>query len=244
MNKFALSLAAVALVGFTASSASAQCDFNALAKSKGIKSTVVRAFAECPSTQHPTENTATIGNTAACEPVTPKDQDSAGLSTYEFGAKGGCSIAATAKIEKDCATLTDSLGAPLGMPAGACTNVSIKGKCKGILKSDGVTPIDSDDGIWTLDTLSRATLDDPAGGDMTVVDFPVGFSFDTPKKGGLKVKGTTAEALTGLISPIAAALPTCTQIEIVRVTVVDGSGAAFARLGLGGASKDQAGPAL
>jgi hypothetical protein len=241
MKKFALSLAAVALVGFTAGSASAQCEFNALAKAKGLKSTVVRAFAECPSTQHPTENSTTQSGTAACEPVTPKDID--GVSTYQFTEKGGCQLSSSGAIEPDCSELTASDGSNLGMPSGPCHVVTLKGKCKGIVGADGVSPISSEDGVWTLATLSRASLNDPVTGDVTVIDFPVTFEFDTPSKGGLKLSGNSAEALAGLLDPASAALPTCTQIEIVRITVKDGTGAPFARLGVGTAAKGEGGPA-
>jgi hypothetical protein len=222
MKKFALSLAAVALVGFTAGSASAQCEFNALAKAKGLKSTVVRAFAECPSTQHPTENSTTQS---------------------QFTEKGGCQLSSSGAIEPDCSELTASDGSNLGMPSGPCHVVTLKGKCKGIVGADGVSPISSEDGVWTLATLSRASLNDPVTGDVTVIDFPVTFEFDTPSKGGLKLSGNSAEALAGLLDPASAALPTCTQIEIVRITVKDGTGAPFARLGVGTAAKGEGGPA-
>lgn len=241
MKKFALSLAAVAVVGFAAGPAFAQCNFNAVAKSKGLKSSMVRAFAECPSTQHPTENSTTQSGTSACSPVTPKD-DGSGESVFNFSEKGGCSVSIKGGINKDCSTIEGDDGSDLGLPAGACFVLAVGAKCSGILKDDGVAGIDETSGIWTLNTLSRASLNDAVTGDVTVIDFPVGFSFETPNKGKMKLKSNSADALAGLLDPASAALPTCTQIEVVRISVVDGDGRLFARLGSGAADKGDGGP--
>jgi hypothetical protein len=229
MKKVMLPIAAFALVGLYAGSASAQCDFNATV-TKGIKGSMIRAFAGCPSTENPTINTATgAGGTPACEPV-----QSAGGSTYVFGAKGTCSVDIKAKVEKDCSALEDASGAPIGLPPGACHVTYVKGKCKGILQADGVTPINAnDDGGWSLATLSRATVNDADNGDMTIIDFPVTFLFEDPNNGGLKVDSSSAEALASIVGPSGAALPTCTQIEVLKITLKDPNGDAFAVLGGG-----------
>jgi len=233
MKKVMLPIAAIALVGLYASSASAQCEFNALGKAKGLKGSMIRAFASCPSTEYGGINTATgAGGTPAC--TSPSGVLPAGGSTYVFGEKCSCSVQTQAKVEKDCALLEDASGAPLGLPPGACHVTYVKGKCKGIMQADGVTPINAnDDAGWSLATLSRATVNDADNGDMTIIDFPVTFLFEDPNNGGVAVDSSSAEALSAIVGPSGAALPTCTQIEVVKITMKDPNGDPFAVLGGG-----------
>lgn len=233
MKKVMLPIAAFALVGLYAGSASAQCEFNALAKTKGIKGSMIRAFAGCPSTEYTSINTSTgAGGTPACtsmDGVLP-----AGGSTYVFGEKGSCSVDIKAKVEKACEEVEGSDGSVIGLPPGPCHVTYVKGNCKGIFQADGVTPINAnDDAGWSLATLSRATVDDADNGDMTIIDFPVTFLFQDPKSGGLKVDSSSAEALAGIVGVSGAALPTCTQIEVLKITLKDPNGDAFAVLGGG-----------
>jgi hypothetical protein len=244
MKKMIMPIAAFALVTFAAGSASAQCNFDVVAKAKGLKSSMIRAFAACPSTENPSINTETGGGTSACEPVTPlKDDGGTGQSSeYSFNGKGGCSVQTSSKIVPDCSTLEDNDDVPLLMPAGPCHVVYVKAKCKGIVKEDGVTPIDATfDNGWSLATLSRASLDDNTNGDMTVIDFPVTFQFDDPKNGGLSLSSNSAIELTNFLGdPASAALPTCTQIEALSLLIKDPDGRVFATLGGGTATTDQA----
>lgn len=232
MKKVILTLSAVALVGAYASSASAQCDFNAIAKAKGIKGSMVRMFSACPSTEHPMgANTATGGGVPACSPVALPGGASA--TDYSFEpTKGGCSVQTKAAINKDCGTLKDANGDDLGLPTGPCHVTSVSAKCSGILEGDGLTLINAaDDAGWSLGTLTRATLNDATNGDMTVLDFPVLFDFGDPANGSMKLKSSSAIALAAFVSPTAAALPTCTSLEVVKVFIKDPNGKLFANLG-------------
>lgn len=229
MKKLTLPLAAIALVGLYASSASAQCAFD-IAPAKGVKGSMVRNFAPCNGTETGPSNTETDGGTEACTPVTPAEIDGNGTQ-YSYDEKGGCSIQTSAKLVSDCSELTDAAGTPLGLESGPCHITFVKGKCKGILQSDGITPIGAADTGWSLATLSRATLNDDSNGDMTVIDFPVTFSFGEPKKGGMKLSSNSAEALIPLVNANNAELPTCTAIAIVDVTIKDPLGLPFAKLG-------------
>lgn len=232
MKKIMLPLAAVALVGLYAGSASAQCSFDALGKAKGLKGSMIRAFASCPSTETPSINTSTQGGTPACEPVSAPGGIDA--TDYSFSDKGGCSVQTSAKVVADCALLEDATGAVIGLPPGPCHVTYVKGKCKGIVQGDGTTPINAnDDAGWSLATLSRASVDDPTNGDMTIIDFPVTFLFSDPNNGGISVNSSSAEALAPLVGATGAALPTCTQIQVVDMTVKDPTGASFAKLGGG-----------
>jgi hypothetical protein len=231
MKKVTLSLAAIALVA-SAGTASAQCAFD-IVKAKGVKGSYVRNYAPCPGTEHPAgpfPNVETEGETDACSPVIPRQID--GSSTlYTYGPKGGCNVQTQAKLVSACEDVEDSNGDPLGLQAGPCHITYIKGKCKGILGTDGLTPIGPTDTGWTVATLSRGTLADDTNGDMTVIDFPVSFAFQDPNNGGMKLNSSSAEALKPLVGPNNAELPDCTSIEIVDVTIKDPAGLPFAKLG-------------
>ena len=228
MKKVTFSLAAVALVGFCASTASAQCAFDHV-KGKGVKGSFVRNYAPCPGTEHPAPNAETEGDTDACTPVTPKEVDGE-ATAYSFGDKGGCTIQTQAKLVSACEDVEGSDGSPLGLEPGPCHITYVKGKCKDIVDGAAV-PIDGDDIGWGFATLSRASLDDETNHDMTVIDFPVTFAFGTPSNGGMKISSNSAEALSPLVGANNAELPTCTSIEIVDVTIKDPLGLPFAKLG-------------
>ena len=208
-------IAAVAIIGASAVGAHAQCEFDGPAKSKGMKSSMVRSYAGCPSITFAGPNSSTEGGTPTCAPPYAH-------STYLFDdLKSGCDFKTSAKKEDPC---SDGSGI-------ACMNLGIQAKCSGILRSDGTTPISGVTDIgWSISTISRATMDDPGNGDMTVINFPVQISFPEPSSGKLSVKTGTNDILAGLGL---AALPGCAQIEIVDLAVQDPSGQPFAVMGAG-----------
>ncbi len=223
MKTSGIALAAASLLAASAGIASAACDFD-IAKAKGVKGSMVRNYAPCPGTENPTENTSTEGGTEACTPVTPREVS--GQSTaYSYSDKGGCQVQTKAKLLASCQDLNPALEAK------PCHVTFVKGKCKGILGTDGLTPIGPGDTGWSLATLSRATLADETNGDMTVIDFPVTFLFGDPKKGSIKLKSDSTAALAPLVGPANADLPPCTSIEIVDLTIKDPLGLPFAKLG-------------
>jgi hypothetical protein len=211
-------LAAVAFVGVGAINASAQCDFNSSPKAKGTKTSLIRAVAACPSATFPTFNSSTGGGTPTCSPPYQ-------MSTYQYDvAKGSCSLQTKAGAEDPC---------KFNSVTRACMNLTISVKCKGIVRSDGVTPISApDDTGWILQTLSRATLDDEDNGDMTVLNFPVPIAMTEPSKGGFSTvdNSDTNHILQDLGL---ASLPRCTQVEIVSLTLKDPNNASFAVIGAG-----------
>lgn len=229
MKKVTLPLAAIALVGLYAGSASAQCSFD-IAPAKGVRGSMVRNYAPCPGTENPTANTTTQGGTDACTPVTPAEVSGSG-TLYSYDVKGKCDVRTSAKLISDCAEFEDSSGSNLGLAPGACHVTYVTSKCSGILGTDGVTPIGGGDDGFALATLSRATLNDPTNGDMTVIDFPVTFLYSTPEKGKMEVDSSSAEALFPLVGATGAKLPACTQIEVVNVVIKDPAGLPFAKLG-------------
>jgi hypothetical protein len=234
MKKVTLSLATLALVGLYAGTASAQCAFN-IVPAKGVKGSFVRNYAPCTGTEHPAPaNAETDGDTDACVPVIPRQLD--GESTeYTYGPEGGCTIQTQAKLVKDCSKVKGAAG-PLNLEAGPCHVTYVKGKCEDI--RDGANlPIGAGPIPWGFATLSRASFNDDANGDMTVIDFPVTFSFGQPEEGGMKIKANSAEALSPLVGANNSELPECTSIEIVDVTIKDPAGLPFAKLG--GATKPE-----
>jgi hypothetical protein len=237
MKRMIMPFAAAALVGLYAGSASAQCTFgggspaHGPAPAKGVKGSMVRTYAACPSTEHPEANTKTESDTDACNPVTPPVVG--GLPTqYSYGPKGSCSVTTKAKLYKSCDAVEDADGNGLGLPGRACHVTFVTSKCKGVIGTDGVTPINGeDDAGWKLATLSRATLNDTTGGDMTVIDFPVTFTYSEPEEGSMFVDSSSAEELVDIVGENGAALPACTSIEVVDVVIKDPASRPFARLG-------------
>jgi len=213
MRKSLFTIAAVTAVAlFTANTASAQCDFDAPGKAKGMKSDMVRAFVPCGSgITFPSPNTATVAGTPGCVPPTP-------YSDFLFDAKGKCSVKSSAKLESPCST---------GTP-GDCSNVTLQAKCGGITNPDGITPISGPG--WKLATISRASLNDKANGDMTVIDFPAKFDMGLAAKGKLKMKSDTHALLFSLFGP-GNELSYCTNLETISVKINDPSGRNFASQG-------------
>lgn len=247
MKKLILPIAAFALVAFNVSAATAatpRCEFGGTdgtnkwgpPAARGVKGSMVRNFAACPGTDHPGDpDTETEGGTPACTPVIPPSVETEAGSfatTYMYSEKGKCDVSTSAKLVSDCSLLTDAAKVNLGLQVGPCHVTYVKSKCSGILRGNGTTLIEGDDDAgWTLNTLSRATFDDLAGGDMTVINFPVEFQYSTPSKGKISINTSTADVLRGYVGPNNADLPACTQIEIVDVTIKDPQHRPFAKLG-------------
>jgi len=208
--------AAVALIGASAVGAHAQCAFDGPAKAKGMKTSLVRAYAGCPSITFAGPNSQTGGGTPTCAPPYATSQN------YVFDdAKGSCDFKTKGKVEAPCEF--NSVTRP-------CFNLSLQAKCKGITHPD-TSPIDGgDDAGWSLSTVSRATLDDEDNGDMTVINFPVNVAFDIPSNGGISVKTDTNHILDDLGLP---SLVACTQVEVVSLSIQDPDGAPFAVMGAG-----------
>jgi hypothetical protein len=218
MRKLTILLAAVAMFGFTASVALAQCTFNEPAKAKGFKMSMVRSYASCPGITFPSSNTSTStgGGTPACTPPFAH-------SVFKFNSKGSCSVKTKQKLEAPCST---------GDGTYDCSNLSIQLKCKGIVQDDGVTPVtpgmgNGGDG-WGLNTVARATFSDRDNGDMTVIDFPARFAVPAAKKGKLKMKSDTNYLLTEVVFSPGAELPPCTGIQLISIAVADPDGNIFA----------------
>jgi hypothetical protein len=245
MKKFIMPLAVVACIGMYAGSASAQCVFgfdtgdfatsHGPAPAKGVKGSMVRDYAGCPSTEHPSANATTESGTSACQPVVPPglgNSDNDGTS-FHYIAKGKCDVKTQAKLLKDCSKAEDSNGNSLQLAPRPCHVTFVTSTCKGIARNAVGEPLinGAGDQGWELATLSRATLDDPTSHDMTVIDFPVSFTYSLPEEGSMEVDSSSAEALVDLVGANGAALPACTSIQVVDVKIKDPDGHSFAKLG-------------
>ncbi len=243
MQRLAMSFAVIAAAAIHAGTASAQCTFGfdggtpedsrGPAPAKGVRGSMVRNYSSCPGTSNPPSNAnaQTESGTDACQPVTPPSVGGGGTD-YAYAAKGKCTVQTQAKLLKDCSQAEDSAGNPLGLEARPCHVTFVRSSCKGIVRADGKTLITGaqDDG-WELATLSRASLNDPTGHDMTVIDFPVAFTYSTPEDGEMEIDSNSAEVLLPLVGANGAALPACTSIEVVDVKIKDPDGNSFAKLG-------------
>ncbi len=233
MKKAALTLSAIAGLAAYAGSAGAQCDFNAVAKAGGMNTSLVRAFGYNSGSLRPVPNVVSSAGIPGWSPVSVLEVFGE-ATPYVFDVQtGGCDVRSKVKIERDCALLEGSGGAPLGLPTGPCHVTYVKAKCNGILQADGLTPINAaDDSGWSLYTLTRSSFNDPAGGDMTSIDFPLSFDFEAPSNGRIKLDSSSAEALAAVLIDVdGAALPTCTSVQILKVGVKDPQGLPFAVMG-------------
>jgi hypothetical protein len=110
-----------------------------------------------------------------------------------------------------------------GVCAADSADLEVKFKLKGVLDGTG----NEADGVGTLATVARGTLNDRANGDVTAVDFPAGFPF-TLVEGKAKMTSSADAVLNGLGL---AGLPFCSSLELIDVRILDENGDAFGNIG-------------
>lgn len=219
-----------------------ECNFNTAGKKNGIKASMTRAYADCPSTQH---IGFTPGATApTCAPPVAK-AIGAGTPTdrvFEEG-KGSCNFATKQKALKDCSAAKAADGSNLGVDVqDPCSELTVTLKCAGMFLANGTTPVSGGNSpSWSLFTLTRATIIDSNIGPGTVVDFPVSFAVPNGNvlDGALEFTGTSSQALFAIFGSDTA-LSECANIEIVDVMVLQ-NGKPFARMGGATRPKDSIG---
>ena len=211
-------LAAVLVVGFAASSAFAQCAFEHPKKAKKFQGEFVQAFVSCGNAGGNSPNTTTEGNVPTCKPPeTYNEQAGSPPTGWQWDEEKG----------QGQVQLKASKVPPVNIlnPPGDTTDIAVKCKLKGVVYAGNV-PAGPATGF--LATVARATFDDRAGGDMTVVDFPANFPLPI-SDGKVNVKTSADVLLNGISQP---GLPHCSSIETVSVTVTDENGNTFANVGL------------
>jgi hypothetical protein len=190
----------------------AQCAFDAPTNAKGIKTSMVRAYAGCVGgITFPASNTSTMAGVPGCTPPFP-------LSEYRFADdKGGCSVQISQIYKSPCPNGIDT----------ECADVKLKVKCSGVLNPDGMTPTST--GTWVLNVVTRETFDDQSAGDVTIIDLASQFTFQQPSGGQLKLAFSYYDLPCFLICP--PPLPACMQLGLVSASILDPSGNVFAVLG-------------
>jgi hypothetical protein len=189
----------------------AQCAFDAPTKAKGIKTSMVRAYAGCVGgITFPSSNTSTMAGVPGCTPPMA-------LSQFEFGSAGSCSIKVSQRIESPCPLETDS-----------CAIWRVEVNCKDIYDPGGTTPTETGD--WALSFLARLTWNATAAGDQTVIDFPLQVPLPGAHNGQLRVK-MSVPTCSLLFGCEAFAWPDCTSVQLIRSSIVDPDGNIFAVMG-------------
>lgn len=211
-------LAAVLVVGISASAALAQCAFEHPKKAGKFQSNFVQAFVSCGNLGGNSPNSTTEGGVPTCKPpetYAAQAGSPPGSWTWdELKGQGQVQIKSvkTAKPATPPITPADS------------SDLSINVKIKGVLDNNTLPA----SGLGKLSTVARATFNDRTGGDMTVVDFPA--NFDLLLTNGQGKQKTSADALlNGITQP---GLPHCASIETVSITITDPNGNTFANVGI------------
>jgi hypothetical protein len=230
-------LAALLAIGFTASAARAQCQFEHPKKARVIESDLVQAFVSCGTVGGNPVNNTTEGGVPSCSPPeTFNEQDGSPCNGWlwdETKSRGNLRFSSTqapVAVRKDTTLpIAQPIGGPLSPPGSK--DLFVHMQLHNIIDCTGAAS-----GTGTLATVARATLDDRGADgmagtlddtDMTIVDFPAGFPF-TLTEGRTNLK-TSADALLNSIGQVS--LPSCTSIEVVSVSVLDENGNAFASMG-------------
>jgi hypothetical protein len=211
-------LAAVLVVGFAASSAFAQCAFEHPKKANKFQSTLTQAFVSCGNPGGNSPNSTTEGGVPTCKPPETFNEQAGtpptGWQWDELKGQGQAQLKESKKIPVNVLN-----------PPGDTTDIAVKVKLKGIVYAGNV-PAGPATGFFA--TVARATFDDRAGGDMTVVDFPANFPLPI-SNGKVNVKTSADVLLNGISQP---GLPHCANIETVALSVTDENGNTFASVGL------------
>jgi len=207
-------LAAVLVVGISASVAMAQCSFEHPKKAGKFQGNFVQAFVSCGNPGGNSPNSTTQGGVPSCKP--PET-----FSTQAGNAATGWSWDETKAQAQVQFKASKSVPVPLTPADGS--DLTVKAKAKGIV--DAVGPAN---GLGKLATTSRATFDDRTNHDQTVVDFGANFDFQVTD-GKANVKTSADALLNGISQP---SLPHCSSIETVTVNLVDPNGDAYGNIGL------------
>lgn len=200
--------AALMALGFTASTASAQCAFEHPKKTARLHAGLVQAFVSCNNPGGNVPNATTEGGVPSCKlPETFHQQAGSPNGGWLWDEDRSTGFVQFSPVKSSAPNTAD---------------LRVRLNLRHILNQNGPA-----NGTGTLATVARATLDDRMFGDMTIVDFPAGFSI-TMINGNVTLKTSANVLLQGIGQP---ALPYCTSIEVVSVLVLDPNGNAFANIG-------------
>ena len=191
--------------------AAAQCAFDAPTKAKGIKTSMVRAYAGCPGITFPSPNTSTMTGVPGCAPPFA-------LSPFEFGPDGSCSLKSSQSIESPC---------PIA-PLSGCAMLQITARCTDIRDPGGATQTTAPG--WAINLVLRITEEDPSSGDLTVIDVPLQVSFPQARNGRMRLNRLLPECLLHVF-PCGVEWGACTSLQLLYAAVADPDGNIFAVVG-------------
>ncbi len=205
-------LAAIIAVLSVPSQSLAQCAFNAPTSAKGIKTSMVRAYAVCPGITFASPNTSTMAGVPGCTPPFA-------LSEYSFDdEKGACSVRIKSQYAEPC---------PNGSSE-PCMTSTLKAKCVGVLSPGGLL---TNAPGFGLQMVTRRTVNDPSSGDLTVLDFPSQIGFSQAHNGVFTATVDPFEEGCAILE--CQPPPGCSSIQIVTITIYDPDGNIFAVAGSG-----------
>ncbi len=191
--------------------AGAQCAFNAPTTAKGIKTSMVRAYAGCPGITFASPNTNTMAGVPGCTPPFP-------LSEYRFDDENGsCSVTIKSRYVESCPTIFGN---------DSCMTSTLKARCVGILDAGGM-PTNAPG--FAFNIVSRRTSADPSSGDLTLIDYPNQLAAPQLQSGAFTLTIDPFEL--GCLLFECHRPPGCSSIEILWLALADPDGNIFAVLG-------------
>jgi hypothetical protein len=211
---------AIAALALSAAAAEAQCTLPHPKRAPKYATTLVQAFFYCGDrgfTGDQVPNTTTEDGRPACKPPETFNMlfgtPTSGWLWDELTGQGQVQLKSSRTFPPN----------PLNPPDSADTSILLK--LKGVVDGTGAR-IDGRSGF--LYFIVRTTLNDRAGGNMTMIDIPLGVPFEM-HEGHTTLKASIDGILNAGDQP---GLPHCSSIEIIDVSVLDDNGARFADAGL------------
>ena len=201
----------------SASTVHAQCAFSHTGAADTFESGFVAGFLGCAGSYTHGEpgNDMTEGGLESCSPPsTYTEVAGSPLNGWSWNESTG---SASIRLSRTRNRLVSALN-----PPGDTKDVRVKLRMSGVLDGEGFAS--GAGGLWIL---ARVTFDDRTGGDMTVVDVPMGFPF-TLENGRAALDTSMnvwwdADGHPGF--------PPCTSLEILSIRILDENGDFFASAG-------------
>jgi hypothetical protein len=196
----------------------AQCGFEHPGQASKIQMALTQAFLFCSpdgtGSAGVLPNTSTEGGIPACSPPETFGELSGNYSSrWRFDPRIG-----TGGIQLKVSRAFPA--SPLNPPDNSA-DIAVLLKLHGVVGEDGPAS-----GTGRLFILYRATLDDRAGGDTTMVDVPL--YTDVPVTSGRAVLKTSFDSMLNDAPLNQPGLPTCSSVELIYMAVDDPNGDTFA----------------
>ena len=174
----------------------------------------VQAFVPCGAAGGNVPNSSTETGEPGCQPAETYNEEAGNPPTgWLWGKRGRASMSLRSASNK--------ISGPLNPPNTA--DVAVHVSLRDIEDANGYAS-----GTGTLSILCRTTFEDRAGGDMTMIDFPVPF----PLALVAGAAGITTSFNAILNTSFGSSLPGCTSLEIIDAMILDENGTPFGKAGV------------